>query len=98
MTTISITFSAIQESYAFLVRHGIDIAQEEIDRVDSLRLGWTFLCELVTNAQETLREVQPKFREDLVHKVNVFQEDAFAFYDDYDTVSDVYSVVLCQVS
>ena len=76
-----------QESYNLLQKHGIQVSQEDIERVDTLRYMWQKLHEQVAAIQTVLLKIQPQFKEDLLDKVEAYQKEVSTFTDDYTTVS-----------
>ena len=76
-----------QESYNLLQKHGIQVSQEDIERVDTLRYMWQKLHEQVAAIQTVLLKIQPQFKEDLLDKVEAYQKEVSNFTDEYTTVS-----------
>ena len=76
----------MQESYAMLNKHGINVVQEEVERCDSLRYKWERLKEQARGVQQHLIDIQPTFKSDLLEKVEVYQKLTSDFYGDYEEV------------
>uniref|UniRef100_A0A6I8MYJ8 Dynein axonemal heavy chain 5 n=1 Tax=Ornithorhynchus anatinus TaxID=9258 RepID=A0A6I8MYJ8_ORNAN len=75
----------IEESYALLNKHELLVAKEEMEKVDTLRYTWEKLLVRAKDVQNELVALQPNFREELINTVEVFIEDCYQFYSDYDT-------------
>ena len=84
---MSVSSLCIQESYNLLQKHGIQVSQEDIERVDTLRYMWQKLHEQVAGIQTILLKIQPQFKEDLLEKVEAYQKEVSTFTDDYTAVS-----------
>ena len=84
---VCVCFLSPQESYNLLQKHGIQVSQEDIERVDTLRYMWQKLHEQVAAIQTVLLKIQPQFKEDLLDKVEAYQKEVSTFADDYTTVS-----------
>ncbi|XP_073933825.1 dynein axonemal heavy chain 5 isoform X2 [Castor canadensis] len=74
----------IEESYALLNRHGLLIAKEEMDKVDTLRYTWEKLLARAGEVQNELVSLQPGFRKELISTVEIFLQDCRQFYLDYE--------------
>lgn len=78
----------LQESYTMLNKYELSVAKEEADKVDTLRYTWEKLLSRATEVQNTLVEMQPNFKGELVSNVDIFLEDCENFYKDYENVSE----------
>ena len=76
-----------QESYNLLQKHGIQVSQEDIERVDTLRYMWQKLHEQMAGIQTVLLKIQPQFKEDLLEKVEAYHKEVNTFTEEYTTVS-----------
>lgn len=76
----------LQECYNLLQKHQIAVAQEDIERVDTLRYMWEKLHQQVSELQSTLLEVQPQFRASLLDNVQVYMEQVNSFVANYSSV------------
>ena len=68
-------------------KHKIQVAQEDVERVDTLRYMWDKLQQQVASLQSTLLKVQPRFRSALIEKVEIYQHEVKSFTTDYTDVS-----------
>lgn len=78
----------MQESYSLLQKHHIQVNQEDIDRVDTLRYMWQNLRDQVCQVQTLLLEIQPKFKGNLEENLVVFKTEVNHYMDSYRTVSE----------
>lgn len=67
-------------------KHQIQVSQEDIERVDTLRYMWAKLQEQVSMLQTTLLEIQPKFHLKLITNVEQYKMEVELFTDDYRKV------------
>lgn len=68
-------------------KHQIQLPQEDMERVDTLRYMWAKLQEQVTLLQTSLLEIQPKFRLTLITNVQHYHKEVNSYTNDYQTVS-----------
>lgn len=68
-------------------KHQIQVSQEDIERVDTMRYMWAKLRELMAQLQTTLLQVQPQFRSTLTENVELYQAEVSHYTKDYNTVS-----------
>ena len=68
-------------------KHQIQVAQEDIERVDTLRYMWAKLQEQVGVLQTSLLEIQPKFHQTLITNVELYQREVESYTTDYKAVS-----------
>lgn len=80
---IDLCIVPIEESYAMLQKHEIDLPREEIDRCDTLRYNWEKLKQLATQKSHTLLEIQSKYKDDLKKDVKEFVVSCDRFGQDY---------------
>ena len=78
----------MQESYSLLQKHHIQVNQEDIDRVDTLRYMWQNVSDQVCKVQTLLLEIQPKFKCNLEENLGVFQMEVYNYMESYQTVSE----------
>ena len=74
-----------------MLTHQLRIAQEDMERVDTLRYIWNKLHQQVAVLQTTLLKVQPNFRTHLVENIAIYLEQVKIFTEDYNTASLFYS-------
>ena len=63
------------------------MAQDDVERVDTLRYMWQKLQSRVAELQSILLEVQSRFKISLLDSVQVYVEDVHSFVGDYSLVS-----------
>lgn len=69
-----------------LSKYEMAAPQSELDHVDTLRYSWERLQTTATKVAHHLLEIQPNFKDDLLHNVIVFNEDCKDFYKNYNEV------------
>ncbi|XP_028852845.1 dynein heavy chain 5, axonemal [Denticeps clupeoides] len=74
----------VEESYALLNRHDLHFSDSSAERVDSLTYAWKSLNALVKQTHDTLLEIEPKMKLELLEGVKRFQGSVQDFYVDYD--------------
>lgn len=84
---IDMTILPVEESYAMLVKHEIDVHREEVERCDTLRYNWQKLMQLASQTSSTLLDIQPRFRGDLSENVKEFVSECNNYYSEYYKVS-----------
>ncbi|CAF3405686.1 unnamed protein product [Rotaria sp. Silwood1] len=82
--SIDMSITPIEESYAMLQAHGINIARDDIERSDSLRYRWEQLQARCTDVTSYLLDIQPKYRSELIRNVKLFKRECEQFYIDYE--------------
>uniref|UniRef100_A0A8B9MIB1 AAA+ ATPase domain-containing protein n=1 Tax=Accipiter nisus TaxID=211598 RepID=A0A8B9MIB1_9AVES len=82
---MDMTLGPIEEAYAILNTFGIEVTKEESEGVDTLRYSFNKLQTKATRVQDELVQVQPKFKNNLLESVAVFQEDVSNFEMSYET-------------
>nr|QWY73219.1 dynein heavy chain 5 [Hofstenia miamia] len=80
---IEMTIMPIEEAYAILNRFDLTFKDGNAERVDSLTYNWKKLITLSKSVQDTLLEVQPGFKGNLLDGIKVFKEDLSNFVGDY---------------
>ncbi|XP_068204591.1 dynein axonemal heavy chain 5-like [Palaemon carinicauda] len=75
----------IEECFGLLLKYEYCLTQEEAERVDSLRFTWTKVLNQAVEVQNILSQVQPYFRNELIHNVATFKKDCDKFVNDYRT-------------
>ncbi|XP_077975281.1 dynein axonemal heavy chain 8-like [Styela clava] len=83
-TRIDFSLGPVEEAYAIMQKFNVQIQSDEINKVDTLRYSWDKLLSLVNKVQDELCDVQPKFRADLIAKVEKFHVDSDEFQQSYD--------------
>ena len=63
------------------------MAQDDVERVDTLRYMWQQLQNRVAELQSILLEVQSRFKISLLGGVQVYVQDVQSFVGDYSLVS-----------
>ncbi|KAK7469847.1 hypothetical protein BaRGS_00036125 [Batillaria attramentaria] len=74
----------IEECFSMLSKHELPVADEEAERCDTLRYEWDKVRTQEMGVLNYLLEVQPSFKDELVHDVQVFNKDCDDFYKDYE--------------
>ena len=67
--------------------HQIQVAHEDIERVDTLRYMWGKLQEQATTLQSKLLDLQPRYRLKLITNVELYQKEVKCFTRDYNQVN-----------
>ncbi len=80
---IDMAILPIEECYAMLQKHDIEVPREEIEKCDSLRYSWEKLKQLTIQKSHTLLEIQSKYKNELKKDVAVFVEVTNKFNHDY---------------
>jgi len=80
---IDMAIQPIEECYAMLQKHEIDVPREEIEKCDSVRYSWEKLKQLTIQKSHTLLEIQSKYKNELKKDVAVFVEVTNRFNEDY---------------
>lgn len=81
---IEMTITPVEEAYVMLNKYNLVFNDGNAERVDSLSYGWKLLKGSVHQVQNTLLEIQPKFKADLTVGVEKFIVDVNEFVGDYD--------------
>ncbi|CAF3537957.1 unnamed protein product [Rotaria sordida] len=82
--SMDMSITPIEESYAMLQAHDINIAREDIEQSDSLRYRWGRLQARCTDVTSLLLDIQPKYRSELIKNVKLFIRECGQFYIDYE--------------
>lgn len=82
-----VNFDVLQESYNLMQKHSIQVSQDDVERVDTLRYMWAKVQEQVNSLQSTLLSVQPQFRATLIENVVAYQTEVTSYVGDYTKVS-----------
>lgn len=91
---IDMTIIPVEESYAMLVKHEIDVSREDVERCDTLRYSWQKLLQLANTISSRLLELQMPFREKLAENLNEFRKETGDFYDNYRKVTLFYYFII----
>jgi dynein heavy chain, axonemal len=89
---IDMTILPIEECYAMLQKHEIEVPREEIERCDTLRYNWQKLLQLSSQTSSNLLEIQPLYKDGLKNDVKEFVKQCDKFYSDYNKVSLFYFI------
>ncbi|CAF0729412.1 unnamed protein product, partial [Didymodactylos carnosus] len=81
---LDMSIGPIEESYAMLQAHELNVAREEIERCDTLRYSWQKLQNHCSQMTTHLLEIQPRFKEDLLENVAKFIKECERFYIEYE--------------
>ncbi|KAK7114140.1 hypothetical protein V1264_000252 [Littorina saxatilis] len=81
---VDMSIGPIEECFAMLSKYEMAAPQSELDHVDTLRYSWERLQTTATKVAHHLLEIQPNFKDDLLHNVIVFNEDCKDFYKNYN--------------
>ena len=84
---IDMTILPIEECYAMLQKHEIEVPREEIERCDTLRYNWQKLLQLSSQTSSNLLEIQPLYKDGLKSDVKEFIKQCDKFYTDYNKVN-----------
>ncbi|XP_006824996.1 dynein axonemal heavy chain 8-like, partial [Saccoglossus kowalevskii] len=77
-------FAEKQEAYSMLNKFQVNVAKEEIDRVDTVRYSFIKLSSRACTVQSELLEIQPKFKTELLNSVEVFHTSVDEFTVSYE--------------
>ncbi|CAF0723345.1 unnamed protein product [Didymodactylos carnosus] len=81
---IDMSVGPIEESYAMLQAHELNVAREETERCDNLRYSWQKLQQLCSQMTTNLLKLQPQFKKELLENVVKFVKDCNKFYAEYE--------------
>ncbi|XP_004619390.1 dynein axonemal heavy chain 8 [Sorex araneus] len=81
---MDMTLGPVEEAYAILNRFEVEVTKEESEAVDTLRYSFNKLQSKAVSVQDELVQLQPKFKNDLLESVEVFQEDVVNFTESYE--------------
>ncbi|XP_042073139.1 LOW QUALITY PROTEIN: dynein axonemal heavy chain 5, partial [Haplochromis burtoni] len=81
---IDATIGPLEESFALLNRHELLYGDGNGERVDGLMYAWKNLTHLVVQTQNTLVQIQPSMKTDLLSAVQSLQSQAQSFCTDYN--------------
>uniref|UniRef100_A0A8D3DUG5 Dynein heavy chain 5, axonemal-like n=1 Tax=Scophthalmus maximus TaxID=52904 RepID=A0A8D3DUG5_SCOMX len=81
---IDSTIGLVEESFALLNKHELLFNDGNAERVDGLTYAWHNLNELVVENQNTLVEIQPSMKADLLSEVQSFQSDVHHFCTEFN--------------
>lgn len=77
------TIAPIEETYSMLNKYEIFFNDGNAEKVDSLAYGWKTVNEKAREVQDSLIQVQPVFKSDLLAKVTQFKKDVGTFSTEY---------------
>ncbi|XP_023932850.1 dynein heavy chain 8, axonemal [Lingula anatina] len=83
---IDMTLGPIEEAYAMLAKYNISVTNEETNKVDTLRYSFMKLIRKAGEIQDELVKIQPNFKSELLHAVEVFHHDLDDFRNEYDSM------------
>lgn len=78
-----------------LQKYGINVTQEEVERVDTVRYLWHNLNQQVSKIVSELLLVQDNFRSSLMENIEQFNKDNNEFVANYDQVIHLYCMSSC---
>nr|XP_043900355.1 dynein axonemal heavy chain 8 isoform X2 [Solea senegalensis] len=78
------TIGPVEESFALLNKHELLFNDGSAERVDGLTYAWKNLSALVVQNQNTLVEIQPSMKADLLCAVKSFQSHVHNFCEEYN--------------
>ncbi|XP_022239106.1 dynein heavy chain 8, axonemal-like [Limulus polyphemus] len=81
---IDMMLNPIEEAYSMLVKFQLPFSKEETEQVDTLRYSFLKLLSQSTLVQNKLNEIQPKFRKELIEKVEVFKQSVKTYEEEYE--------------
>ncbi|KAG7229074.1 hypothetical protein INR49_013193 [Caranx melampygus] len=79
------TLISIEEAFEILIKYEADVTKREVDGVHNLRHLFTKLQSKARAVQDELVRRQPKFKQNLLECVAVFQSDVSTFMEQYDS-------------
>ncbi|XP_055363688.1 dynein axonemal heavy chain 5 [Betta splendens] len=81
---IDATIGPVEESFALLNKHELHFNDGNAERVDGLMYAWNNLNALVVQNQNSLVEMQPSMKADLLSSVQTFQAHVQSFCSAYN--------------
>ena len=88
---IDMEIAPIEESYAMLQKHEIEVSKEEMERCDTLRYSWEKLKQMASHKSGVLLEIQPLYKDELKKNVKDFVKNCENYYNDYRRVSSIFN-------
>ncbi|XP_071768037.1 dynein axonemal heavy chain 8-like [Centroberyx gerrardi] len=82
---IDMTLGSIKEAYEILKRSEVEVTKKEAEGVDNLRYSFIKLQSKARSVQDELVRMQPKFKQNLLEGVAIFQNDVVSFTEQYDS-------------
>ncbi|XP_064651602.1 dynein axonemal heavy chain 8-like [Lineus longissimus] len=82
---IDMVLGPIEETYAMLQKFQVNVAIEEINKVDSLRYSFGRLLSRAGQVQSELVAIQPKFKTRLLESVETFHHEVSDYTTEYDS-------------
>ncbi|XP_068458453.1 dynein axonemal heavy chain 8-like [Clinocottus analis] len=79
------TLIAIEEAYEILTQYGAEVTERQLEGVHNLNRFSTKLQFKARTVQDELVRMQPKFKQNLLECVNIFQNDVGTFMEQYDS-------------
>ncbi|XP_037644332.1 dynein heavy chain 8, axonemal-like isoform X1 [Sebastes umbrosus] len=79
------TLIFIEEAFEIFTKYEAEVTEKEAEGVYNLRNFFTELQSKATSVQDELVRMQPKFKQNLVECVAIFQNDVSTFMKQYDT-------------
>ncbi|XP_075954128.1 dynein axonemal heavy chain 8-like [Anarhichas minor] len=79
------TLISIEEAYEILTRYEATVTKREAEGIHNLRNFFTKLQSKATSVQDELVRMQPKFKQNLLECVTIFQNDVGTFMEKYDS-------------
>ncbi|XP_059182778.1 dynein axonemal heavy chain 5 [Centropristis striata] len=82
--SVDAAVAPLDESFALLNKHELLFSDGSAERVDALTYGWRSLSTLVVQTQNTLVQIQPRMKADLLSSVRSLQENVEKFCSEYN--------------
>ncbi|XP_044223058.1 dynein axonemal heavy chain 8-like [Thunnus albacares] len=79
------TLISIEEAFEILTKYEAEVTIKEAEGVHNLRHFFTKLQSKARSVQDELVRMQPKFKQNLLECVTIFQNDVSTFIDQYDS-------------
>ncbi|XP_039872861.1 dynein heavy chain 8, axonemal-like isoform X1 [Simochromis diagramma] len=79
------TLISIEEAYEILTNYEAEETKREVEEVYSLRDSFTMLQSKARSVQYELVRMQPKFKQDLLESVAIFQKDVDTYMEQFDS-------------
>uniref|UniRef100_A0AAX7VFT7 AAA+ ATPase domain-containing protein n=1 Tax=Astatotilapia calliptera TaxID=8154 RepID=A0AAX7VFT7_ASTCA len=79
------TLISIEEAYEILTKYEAEETKREVEEVYSLRDSFTMLQSKARSVQYELVRMQPKFKQDLLVSVAIFQKDVDTYMEQFDS-------------
>lgn len=74
----------LQETIGIMIKYHVPLTEEDVERVDTVRMTWHRLQSRSLDHHYYLVAIQPNFRQELLDNLRQFQTDRTSFCLDYD--------------